>query len=828
MNTGETVRKLSEMTDDAAFERLAVAVLREAKPEYAALLHTGINTEGKTVKSPVDGIAFIAGMHPPHMIAAHHTTCARTDLKKKWLHDPATVKPRKGGKPTAPAGDVLKTAELVVTERKRTPSLRATLVLTTNREPPEDVVRDTIAAGSERGIDIDIWSVTLIAHFLDNTDQGQWLRREHLGIEQERLSRDLLAKLSGESLKAHAPYDKPDAWVSRSLDRSIAVSSDSGVVFIIAESGLGKSVACYKCLAQHVAAGGYGIIVPHDIIASAQTLDQAVDASLRQLHPQLAPGAGLAAQKFCSDDHPLLLIVEDINKSGQASPLAEKLAKWGGSRSGDALVAQSWRLLCPIWPQVVASLGDEARKRVQSLAIMGEPLSPSEGREAVQRRSRLRGKALSDLDADAISDALAHDPLLIALHEPTKIPQPASVIEEYIDKSVARLAATRGDYTVADYRTALRAVASAMLVRRELSPLWIAVLAWLPGQSEIATMLRHLTHQGEVVRLSGDSSDARLVFRHDRVRDALFSDTVVEMIKNETLGGNLLAEPYFAEVIGAAIIRDGIPTSYVDRVRAANPLALFHALRIFREPTNEIHNAVLTSINAWLADPATHTLKYSNLRSDALAALSETESSKVIEIVTKFHERSWTASQALFRNGNLSGGLQLCLYSEPGVGDSWRDRQIEHAKMRFGANLRTAIDKLLRKVDAEPSVRIGALRLAGYLADPQLAEGIEVSWSTDPEKIGHLQDYLWATAQCCGNNPERFLGPVCDAWAALSDKPKSENSTSPRYDLAADAGQIRGSSLVDNDHAEWPRSPRRGRICGAGACQDRAKHRRQE
>lgn len=424
MNAGETVRKLSEVTDDAAFERLAMAVLREAKPEYAALLHTGINAEGKTVKSPVDGIAFVAGAQPCHMIAVHHTTCARADLENKWLHDPANVKARKGGKPTAPAGDLLKTAELVVAERKRTPSLRVTLVLTTNREPSEDVFRDTIAAGSERGIDTDIWSVTRIAHFLDNTDQGQWLRREHLGIEQERLSRDLLAKLSWKSLKAHAPYDKPDAWVSRGLDRSIAASSDSGVVFIIAESGLGKSVACYKYLTQHVAASGYGIIVPHDIIATAQTLDQAVDASLRQLHPQLAPGAALVAQKFCSDDHPLLLIVEDINKSGQASPLAEKLAKWGGSKSDEGLIARSWRLLCPIWPQVVASLGDEARKRVQALAIIGEPLSPSEGREAVQRRSRLRGKALSDLDAGTISNALAHDPLLIALHEPSNAPSP--------------------------------------------------------------------------------------------------------------------------------------------------------------------------------------------------------------------------------------------------------------------------------------------------------------------------------------------------------------------------------------------------------------------
>ena len=40
MNDGETVRKLSEITDDAAFERLATAVLREAKPEYAAHSYT--------------------------------------------------------------------------------------------------------------------------------------------------------------------------------------------------------------------------------------------------------------------------------------------------------------------------------------------------------------------------------------------------------------------------------------------------------------------------------------------------------------------------------------------------------------------------------------------------------------------------------------------------------------------------------------------------------------------------------------------------------------------------------------------------------------------
>ena len=47
--------------------------------------------EGKTVKAPVDGIGFVVGAKPPRMLAAHHTTCKRDHLRKKWLHDPATV-----------------------------------------------------------------------------------------------------------------------------------------------------------------------------------------------------------------------------------------------------------------------------------------------------------------------------------------------------------------------------------------------------------------------------------------------------------------------------------------------------------------------------------------------------------------------------------------------------------------------------------------------------------------------------------------------------------------------------------------------------------------
>ena len=49
----------------------------------------------------------------------------------------------------------------------------------------------------------------------------------------------------------------------------------------------------------------------------------------------------------------------------------------------------------------------------------------------------------------------------------------------------------------------------------------------------------------------------------------------------------------------------------------------------------------------------------------------------------------------------------------------------------------------------------------------------------------HLADYLWAFGECCEDDPERFLGPTCNAWAALSDQPDKEGSPSPRSDLAA-------------------------------------------
>lgn len=788
-----TISKLAEMTDQAAFERLATAILREAEPRYASLLHPGVNKDGKTVKAPVDGIGFVAGANPAHMIVVHHTTCKRDDLEKKWLHNPITVKARKGGRATAPPGDFIKSLEVIFQERAIDPFLQATLVLTTNQEPPEDLVRKVHALGKTEGIETDIWSASRLGHFLDNAPTGQWLRREYLGTVQGRLSPELLKSLSEESLHANVPAKDEQAWVPTKLDAEIDVAlREQDSIFVLAESGLGKSVACHKQLSQHLAADRYGLVLSHAVVCSSPTIEHAIEATLRQLSPALASGAGSDALTFCSHESPMLLIVEDINKSGQAAVLAEKVAGWDASSTNNVNAASSahspsrqrWKLLCPVWPQVLASVSDASRKIIQRAAVSGGPLTTREGGEAVRRRASLRGISLSVLDAEIISQTLGNDPLLIALHEPGALPRAEQVIGQFIDASVARIAAQRGQYTASDYRTTLRRVAQEMLERCDLNPRWEALLSWFSTQTDSTTMLRHLVHHGEVVHLSGNPANETLNFRHDRVRDVLLADAVASGLRKDDLSEDLLSEPYFAEVIGAALLLEDIRSPMAHQVGRLNPLALFHALRLFREPSRDIEHAILRAIELWLEDGETNTPKHQSLRWNVLASLSRTESSHVVGLVRKFREQGWTVWEALLRNGNLSGALSLCTSLEPGSGARWRDSQVEHAKLHFGARFGREIGELLRNPETPDSRRVGALRLAGYLAYPELAEPIELSWKGDPGRVAHLVDYMWAAAQCCAEDPSRYMKPFCDAWAALPGK-EEENKPSDRDSFAA-------------------------------------------
>jgi hypothetical protein len=791
MKAATSEQAIASLTDEGLFERLAASILREDEPTYRNLVHPGVNEDGRTVKSPLDGICFVPGADPPHMVAFHHTITGAKGLEAKWLHDPSTVKPRKGPKPTAPEGDVLKTAKIVAEERARRSGMRATLVLTTNQEPGESLVRAVTTASAKLGMEVDIWPRSRLAHFLDNKPTGQWLRKSYLQIEQELLSKQLLNSLSKESLQISAPRDNPAAWVSRAFDEALASALNCKVTFVVGQSGFGKTVACHRKLVDHVAQGGFALVIRDQTVADALTVEQAIAATLRQLHPSLAVISS-SALSFSSPERPLFLLIEDINKAGHRQALVEKIAGWGKANSGDqALQRASYRILCPIWPEVLTLLDEQTRKGLDASIITTAGFAKSEGRDAVFARSRVTGAEISPLKAEEIAGALGNDPLLIALHDPNKPPEPHQVIRGFVEGAIGRIATTAGDYAASDYRQALRTLAGEMLAHCQIELAMTEIGTWHAVQGECVQLIKRLAHQGELMAFSGPSDAQRLVFRHDRVRDWLLADAVADLDRQARLNEEVLREPYFAEVVGAALVIGQPRANLLDRVAASNPLALFFALKGYGPMRTAERDAVLGAINKWLDDPNTRGRQNAHLRWEALAALAETDSPDIPELVRMFPDRTTNGELARLRNGDFSGGIELCAGLEPGTGAPWRDIQIEHAKLRYGSQLSKELGKYLARKDLSDASKSGALRLAGHFADASLAPFIETCWTSDDRRAEHLTDYLWALAQCCADDPIRFLKPACDLWASLPNElpnadPKMPWALSPRVQVGAD------------------------------------------
>ena len=324
-----------------------------------------------------------------------------------------------------------------------------------------------------------------------------------------------------------------------------------------------------------------------------------------------------------------------------------------------------------------------------------------------------------------------------------------------------------------------------MLSRRRIELIWLEVRDWAGLQGGPLHLLGRLAHEGELIRLTGPSDEQRLSFRHDRVRDWLLADAAAELERRGLLAEAIVAEPFFAEVMGAVLVRGQPGSSFLQRVSTANPLALFQALRLFGQASAPHHEAIVRAINDWLDESTTHDRCNVHLRWEALAMLADTDSPSVPSIVRKFSDRTRTGELARLRNGDVSGGIELCSVVEPGMGAPWRDIHIEHAKFRYGRDIAKSLGEVLRQTDLDGATRIGALRLAGHIADPGLALAIETCWIADDGRRDHLAEYLWALGECCADDPARYLGPVFDAWAALSDQSDKAGWPSPREMFAA-------------------------------------------
>lgn len=781
--TTDTARRLTEMSDPAAFERIATAVLRAANPLYANLAHPGVQPGGKTVKAPFDNVGWAKSAEEMRFVCAAHTTDQK-DLASKWLHDPATVTPRRAGsRPTKPAGDLIKGIAEIEKLRETHPDLAVTFALTTNRETPLPLRVSVETQASAAGIDLDVWSVSRIAHFLDTDPKGQIIRRNCLGLPVKLISRTLLLEMGKRSIADHLRLT-----VAGDSIRRDEFALGRGDTLVIGSSGMGKTTACAIELDAHIDKGLPAVVLKTEFLVAAPTFEAALEAELRRQEPELEAGAGGNALSLCTSEEPLLVLVEDVNRADSPGRLLNKILSWTRTFPEGRATQRLWRVVCPVWPQLLDMIEDQKRMLADVTLLRVDRYSPAEATRAVCKRAGILGLQMDAHRAIAIADQLGRDPLLIALHDLRSEEIASSVIQTYVEERL-KIVASQTRWTRSEVVQALHQLLRLMLQHRILGPRWSEVKSWIADQDE-RELLRHIARESNVVLMSDSSGSEALEFRHDRVMHRLLSEALVDVLKSDVLP-DYVSDPFFAEVVAGAAVQVKLPFEQMEQLMDSSPTVAAHALSLASELDSSYARIPACALRHWLEREEVKGRFFSSQRYAVARILAETTDPHVRSLVAQFppDDCPWNPLfAAAFRNGDLSAGLTF-ISTGFGMTDPGKHSLLALVKRQYGSNLITAVDTVLRRVDLNnfgmAGMRTGALQLAGYLGDSSLAQAIRVCWDQDDGRERELRYYLFAAARCCGDDPEAILGPVCDAWDALpeeSDSPLGQ----PVYRVAAD------------------------------------------
>jgi|GEM_PF-745968 len=786
----ETAKLLENINNSADFEMLVNSVLRMAEPKYKAIIETGRNVDGKTVKSPVDGIYFLTDSVPPTVILIHHSTFLRKDLEKKWLYDNSAKK----DKTQVPDGDVIKTIKWIENERKRIPDLKAILVLTTNRIPSESLIKNTASGCINNNIEVDIWDNSRLQHFLDNEPNGQWLRKEYLRIEQKRISKNLIDEISDKNLKAYSGrlfIDSATSLIDRTTDKefiNILENNNIRLTLLVAESGFGKSISCFRLLENHIKNGGYGLWLPDEILTSSITMENAIFDTMKSFHRSLEDSCADDLFKFASSP-PFLMIIDDVNRLPDTEKIINKIISWlysADKTDTESIPIHSPRIsiICPIWPQKIKCITEACRKNMKINIMQLKTFTSEESIEAIHKSRKNETERLSKLEIKNISERLGNDPLLINLCSKSSIEinqnsfiQPHTVISQYIKDQTRRLS---GSFLENEYLSSLSLLSEFMLKNKEIEPKWEHTTKWFDNQASTISQLRELLRQQTII--SFDERRNCIIFRHDRVRDYFLTHYINDKMNTDSIDDQIIDEPFYSEFIGNALILDNIDDKWIDKVKSHNSLALFYALKSVGEASSSIKQSIVSSINN-LIDNQNKPL-IPALKNAIEFVLSDTDSEFALGICNKLSGNSWRLLEAKFRNGDLIAGAEYCLGIEISCGSPRRDMLIEHIYKKHGKNLVKKLSDALICRELNQSVKIGLLNLAGFISDRDLIPSIEKCWQQCEPDSNILLSSIWAASRCCADDAEKTLKPMFDYWEKLPDKEDKNGVGSELFNIA--------------------------------------------
>lgn len=775
-----TAEALESMTDAGKFEILATRVLREIDSDCRAISHVGVNAQGKTIPNPIDGFGLVSGSDPPRYVMSAFTLTAPADLVGKWLFDHTShvsTGKRKGPPPSAADdGDLIKAGRAAAGIRAQHASAKFVVWLCTNRRLDAEHQQPVYDKAVELGIEVRFLEQSKMRDFLDVKPEGQWLRQEHLGMEADQMSSSLLRKLSRDSHHKYANdllLPPPEEIVPTRAARAAAdtLEGSAAMCMLVGPSGAGKSVIANYLLRRYVEGGGIGLWIPSEVADRESSLSSAIEGVLRDLHPRIGLGAGHDSLKLGTSDKPLLLAVDDINRSSDPARLLRKLIGWSRlatvTGSGEVTKAPV-RIVCPAWDAYWDPFSHTYESmswiRVQDIGPMARP----EAIGCLKAILGTRAGAHTDAELDVFAEHLHDDPILLGLFGKLLIADPTAnplllaqnVIGRMTEQAIGELAAgIHSPRTLPwDYIRALHRLSIEIIRRRDLYPCWAAVEQWFQSEPTVQARLAELAAQGHVCRLVQVANYQRPEFRHDRILEYYLSLAAAELLLGEASDQEATLDPFFTAFTGRATARVEFTQAVLQQIRRHNPVVLVAAVPYLPPAPSMNAQRIVDLARCWLdeANGAHNSMWYA-----ALWILVHTHSPRVLEVTSGLQGNA-TMWEARLRNGDASAGaLALSHKFFPASRFPWLETLIEEAQTHHSSVLTTGVRALLKTVELPDTKRFGALCLAGYLGDPNLATDVKFAWEHAHDGREILLAALWAACRCAGSTPD-LIGPMME------------------------------------------------------------------
>lgn len=776
-----TANAIEAMTDAGEFEILATRVLRHIDADYARVEHLGVNADGKTVKNPADGFTRVPGTKPFRYVMAAFSTDQAEKIEKKLLFN-HTQSTGKSYKPSDD-GDLIKASRLAQDIRVNEPDAEFVFTFCTNKQPNDVVMQSGYDTGRQLGIEVRFLARSTIRDHLDTTPEGQWLRKQHLGISADILSLPLLRELASNSVSAYLDelFCSKDAIVETATTKRLLTLTSHGrpsASILTGPSGSGKSIACYRLVSEVIAKGGIGLWLPAEIAAESMSLDEAITKALQVFYPTLDLNAGRLTQTLTAQHKvPLVIVVDDVNRTGTPSQVIHKLISWNHraatagtqSRNADTSHDVFMHMVIPAWNHFWNSIASRYRDNCCVDELSTQPMTADEAHACLQAWSQQSIGRQSSFD---LAHRLEFDPILIGLwgklygHSPSDHldAEPRTLIAAYIQRVVEECSAD-GTLISADIYSALDALADRMLAERELYPRWSLVAQWLNDPQLNA--VRKLCVSGGICRVVKRDAEDRFVFRHDRLLEAAIAKPLGACLRDVDGNRDMLSDPYFIDSLAHALVSDGNAAMVPVLIDYA-PLAVLRTLCHLTDTGSEFAKEIMHFGGRWLMKALTDGATPPEIVFAAADILISIKNPMVLTVTEQVKE-DHRFSGARLVNGDVKYGKFFVAgrHFYPSSRAPFIEDPISDAKRLHLSSLCEQLACELHQTPHSKRELHAALILAGYLGDSSLAEPVLFAWKHDKDNEC-LVEALWASLRC-STEPDTTLAPILDSWAMLSN-----------------------------------------------------------